>query len=259
VNVDAQRLQQVLANFLSNAAKFSPPDSTIVLSVEDIHNTVRVSVNDRGPGISDEFRTRIFQKFSQADSSDTRQKGGTGLGLAICKEIIERMGGKIGFTSELGSGSQFYFDLPSEESARINAANSVNRAATGERLLVVEDDPEVAELFATILRTQNYRVDIAYSGQAALERLALYSYQALTLDIELPDMSGIELIKQLRSDATTKHIPMVVISANLDSERLANRNSTMFANVEWLQKPQTGASILKAIKTVITHQGAEQL
>ena len=251
VNVDAQRLQQVLANFLSNAAKFSPSDSTIVLCVEDIHNTVRVAVIDKGPGIPDEFRTRIFQKFSQADSSDTRQKGGTGLGLAICKELIERMGGKIGFTSEVGHGSTFYFDLPREESARLSVVNNPNRSATGERLLVVEDDPEVAELFATILRAQNYRVDIAYSGQAALERLALYPYQALTLDIELPDMNGIELIKQLRSDASTKHIPIVVISANLDSQRLANRNSTMFAGVEWLQKPQSGAAILKAVKTVM--------
>lgn len=252
VNVDAQRLQQVLANFLSNAAKFSPPDSVIILSVEDIHNTVRVSVTDRGPGIPEEFRARIFQKFSQADSSDSRQKGGTGLGLAICKEIIERMGGKVGFISEPGNGSKFYFDLPCEEGARLNSVNHASRMVTGERLLVVEDDPEVAELFATILRAKNYRVDIAYSGQAALERLALYSYRALTLDIELPDMNGIELIKQLRSDAATKNIPIVVISANLDSERLANRNSNMFANVEWLQKPQTGASIVNAIKSVIT-------
>jgi signal transduction histidine kinase/ActR/RegA family two-component response regulator len=253
VNVDAQRLQQVLANFLSNAAKFSPPDSAIILGVEDIHNTVRVSVTDRGPGIPDEFRARIFQKFSQADSSDSRQKGGTGLGLAICKEIIERMGGKVGFISEPGNGSKFYFDLPCEESARLNSMNHASRMVTGERLLVVEDDPEVAELFATILRAKNYRVDIAYSGQAALERLALYSYRALTLDIELPDMNGIELIKQLRSDAATKHIPIVVISANLDSERLANRNSSMFANVEWLQKPQTGASIINAVKAAIAY------
>jgi len=253
VTVDAQRLQQVLANFLSNACKFSPRDATIVLRVEDIHNTVRVSVIDCGPGISDGFRGRIFQKFSQADSSDTRQKGGTGLGLAICKEIIERMGGKIGFISELGSGAQFYFDLPSEETARLNSPAQVARAVTGDRILVVEDDPEVAELFATILRAQHYRVDIAYSGQEALERLALYSYHALTLDIELPDMSGIELIKQMRSDATTQYIPIVVISANLDTEHLANRNLSMFTRVEWLQKPQTMQSILNAVKTAIAH------
>jgi len=252
VNVDAQRLQQVLANFLSNAAKFSPTGETIELRIETIYtNHVRVSVIDKGPGISEEFRNRIFQKFSQADSSDTRQKGGTGLGLAICKEIIERMGGKIGFISDGVNGSQFYFELSAEESA--GQHSNVHRIATGERLLVVEDDPEVAELFATMLRAQNYRVDIAYSGQAALERLALYGYQALTMDIELPDMNGIELIKQLRSDAITKSLPIIVISANLDSERLSNRRTPMFADVQWLQKPQSASSIIAAVKTAITH------
>ncbi|MDZ7924319.1 MAG: histidine kinase dimerization/phospho-acceptor domain-containing protein [Marinagarivorans sp.] len=111
VNVDAQRLQQVLANFLSNAAKFSPPDSTIVLSVEDIHNTVRVSeFLTAGQVFLDEFRTRIFQKFSQADSSDSRQKGGTGFGLAICKEIGRAHGReKLVLPSELGRGFKILF------------------------------------------------------------------------------------------------------------------------------------------------------
>lgn len=253
VSVDAQRLQQVLANFLSNAAKFSPPEEIVELRIESVYSTVRVSVIDKGPGIPEEFRNRIFQKFSQADSSDTRQKGGTGLGLAICKEIIERMGGKIGFVSDGIKGSQFYFDIPTEESVLQSPYPITHRIATGERLLVVEDDPEVAELFATMLRAQNYRVDIAYSGQAALERLALYAYQALTMDIELPDMNGIELIKQLRSDAITKNIPIIVISANLDAERLANRKTSMFAGVQWLQKPQSALSIITAVKTAIAH------
>jgi signal transduction histidine kinase len=76
---------------------------------------VRVTVTDKGPGIPEEFRGRLFQKFSQADSSDTRQKGGTGLGLAICKEIIERMGGSVGVDSIPGKGASFYFDLPCED------------------------------------------------------------------------------------------------------------------------------------------------
>ncbi len=254
VNVDAQRLQQVLANFLSNAAKFSPPEDIIELRIECIYNTVRVSVIDKGPGIPDEFRSRIFQKFSQADSSSTRQKGGTGLGLAICKEIIERMGGKIGFISDGVKGSHFYFELPTEESVQQNAQLIASRAATGERLLVVEDDPEVAELFATILRGQNYRVDIAYTGQAALERLALYAYQAMTMDLELPDMNGIDLIRQLRTDATTQNIPIIVISSNLDAERLSNRKAPLFADIQWLQKPQSAPSIVAAVKAATTHQ-----
>jgi PAS domain S-box-containing protein len=111
-NVDGGRLQQVLTNFLSNAAKFSPAGAQVEVRVNgQPGGRVRVEVRDHGPGIPAQFRDRIFQKFSQADSSDTRQKGGTGLGLAISKELIERMRGSVGFESEEGRGSCFYFEL----------------------------------------------------------------------------------------------------------------------------------------------------
>jgi signal transduction histidine kinase len=115
VTVDAHRLQQVLANLLSNAAKFSPAGAVVTLSSQRRGDNIRVSVDDVGPGVPLGFRQRIFQKFSQADSSDTRQKGGTGLGLAISKELIERMNGCIGFDSELEQGACFWFELPVQE------------------------------------------------------------------------------------------------------------------------------------------------
>jgi len=115
VEVDADRLQQVLANLLSNAAKFSPGGSDVVLSAMINKDKVRVSVADRGPGIPEEFRDRIFQKFSQADASDTRDQPGTGLGLAISRELVEKMGGRIGFESVPGDGATFYVDLPLAE------------------------------------------------------------------------------------------------------------------------------------------------
>ena len=252
VSTDSQRLLQVMANFLSNAAKFSPLNAEVEIKTENYLSHVRVTVVDKGPGIPDEFRNRIFQKFSQADSSDTRQKGGTGLGLAICKEMIERMGGRIGFFSTLGQGAQFYFEMPCEEIKSKLHEQYEGRLRTGNRLLVVEDDPESAELLATILRNDNYRVDIAYTGQVALERLALYRYQAVTVDLKLPDMDGIQLIQQLRNDSVTQKLPIVVISASLDDERLSTRNDPSFANVQWLLKPLDYEVLIAAVRTAIS-------
>ncbi|AHY44982.1 PAS domain S-box protein [Stutzerimonas decontaminans] len=112
LTADDDRLQQVLANLISNAVKFSPAGGTVLLGGERRGDWVRLWVRDQGPGIAPEFHARIFQKFSQADSSDTRQKGGTGLGLAISKELIEHMHGRIGFDSEPGHGACFWCELP---------------------------------------------------------------------------------------------------------------------------------------------------
>lgn len=115
IKVDSMRLQQVVANFLSNAIKFSPPHSSVTVLLTRHKDAVRIAVVDQGPGISDEFRARIFQKFSQADASDSRQRGGTGLGLAISRELVERMNGNIGFESTLGKGATFYAQFPLAE------------------------------------------------------------------------------------------------------------------------------------------------
>lgn len=112
VQVDASRFLQVMSNFLSNAAKFSPEDAQVEVAVRLRDGVVRIEVIDYGAGIPEEFKGRIFEKFSQADSSDTRHKGGTGLGLAITKELIERMNGTVGFESVPGQCTRFYFDLP---------------------------------------------------------------------------------------------------------------------------------------------------
>ncbi len=112
VRGDRDRLKQVLTNLLSNAAKFSPSGEKIEIAAIRMDGLARVSVSDHGTGISDEFRDSIFEKFTQADSSDTRQAGGTGLGLNISKTIIEKHGGKIGFYPNQEQGTVFYFDLP---------------------------------------------------------------------------------------------------------------------------------------------------
>lgn len=110
--VDPLRFQQILANFLSNAAKFSPKGSLVLIGAEIINTNIKIYVKDQGAGIPENFKGRIFEKFAQADSSDTRQKGGTGLGLAICKELIERMKGTIGYEAIAPQGTCFYVTLP---------------------------------------------------------------------------------------------------------------------------------------------------
>jgi len=117
VLADRKRLQQVMTNLLSNAAKFSPEGGVVEISAEDVGASVRVAVHDRGPGIPEAFRGRIFGRFTQADSTATRQKGGSGLGLAICKRLIELMQGRIGFENRAGGGATFWFELPRRHAA----------------------------------------------------------------------------------------------------------------------------------------------
>src|SRR5947207_8788113 len=112
VNADRKRLLQVMTNLLSNAAKFSPEGEVVEITTEETAGQLRISVHDKGPGIPEAFRSRIFGRFNQADSTATRQKGGTGLGLAICKRLVELMQGRIGFHDREGGGTTFWFELP---------------------------------------------------------------------------------------------------------------------------------------------------
>lgn len=114
VSVDEDKFIQIMTNLISNACKFSPHGSEVSIRVESMGKNIRISVSDHGPGIPEEFRGRVFQKFAQADGSNTRQQGGTGLGLSICKSIVEKHGGTIGFESrtESETGTTFYFELP---------------------------------------------------------------------------------------------------------------------------------------------------
>ena len=112
VLADPDRLMQVVTNLLSNAIKFSPPGEEVLVAVELRPETVRISVRDHGPGIPDEFKPRIFEKFAQADGTDARQKGGTGLGLSIVKQIVDRLDGQVYFEDAPGGGAIFHVELP---------------------------------------------------------------------------------------------------------------------------------------------------
>ncbi|WP_278447103.1 hybrid sensor histidine kinase/response regulator [Stutzerimonas kunmingensis] len=236
--VDGLRLQQVLGNFLSNAVKFTPEGGEIRLHSSLRGTKVRISVTDQGPGIPEAFRSRVFEKFAQADASDSRQKSGTGLGLAITKELIERMGGTVGFDCVPGQGTTFWCELP----IQIPPAESDCRDCQP-RILVVEDEPDTGRLLHMMLREGGYGVERVQSLHQAREKLAASHYEAMTLDLHLPDGSGMQLIDELRDQPAMQDLPIVVISAAHQFEQ-----AQFPAGIVWLHKPITNAQLLVAVE-----------
>ena len=236
--VDGMRLQQVLGNFLSNAVKFTPEGGLIRLHSALRGTKVRISVTDQGPGISAAFRSRVFEKFAQADASDSRQKSGTGLGLAITKELIERMGGTVGFDCPPGQGTTFWCELPIQM-----PATETDSADGQPRILVVEDEPDTGRLLHMMLREGGYGVERVQSLYQAREKLATGRYEAMTLDLHLPDGSGMQLIDELRSKPAMQDLPIVVISAAHQFDQ------AQFPDwIVWLHKPITNAQLLNAVE-----------
>lgn len=251
VRADTGRINQVIANLLSNAAKFSPQGGRVEVSVAVHDDTIRVSVTDRGPGISKDFRNKIFGKFVQADSSDTRQKGGTGLGLNISRSIIEKHGGRIGFDTETDVGATFYFDLPGLAAGQ-DMTETASQAETGKglRALICEDDHDVAKVLSAMLENDGFSVDIAYSAEEAKERLAVEHYDAMTVDIMLPDQDGLSLISELREQERTKNLAMVVVSAKAGQARQEALEIHM-GIVDWLEKPIDQDRMVMAVHRAI--------
>jgi len=235
--VDGLRLQQVLTNFLSNAIKYTPEGGEVTLHCNLTETgQVRINVTDQGPGIPPGFQNRVFEKFAQADASDSRQQGGTGLGLAITKEFIERMGGRVGFDTEQGQGTTFWCELPVLEST----TSTVDQGQP--RLLVIEDEPDTGRLLHLMLRDAGYAVDRVQSLHTARSKLASVRYEAMTLDWHLPDGSGRELIDEVRANPDTQDLPIIVITAASRFEQ-----SDTDTGITWLHKPISAAQLLIAV------------
>jgi len=251
VRADLDRLVQVGANLISNALKFSKTGDRVEVSVLRRGRLARLSVVDHGPGIPDEFRARIFTKFAQADSSDTRQKGGTGLGLVIAREIVDRHGGRLWFESEPGQGAQFHVDLPLSD-----VSDATTGDETGPRLLVCEDDADVAEVLRQTLRRDGFVVDVVGSVADALAALSVSnSYRALLLDLVLPDGDGVALIQTLRTMPGARDLPIVVVSAEAERGREALGGVALNV-VDWMDKPVDVVRLRRAVTAALARSSA---
>jgi len=263
---DPLRLGQVLVNLGNNALKFTEYGE-IIVGIEPVALTpqeveLHFWVQDSGIGMTEEQQQKLFQSFSQADSSTTRKYGGTGLGLVISKNLVELMDGKIWVESEYGKGSTFHFNarfgLQAEQTPRrMIRADEL----AGIRVLVADDSAAAREILATMCRTYGMEVEVATDGRQALEMIALADRQAapyglVLMDWKMPSIDGVECIQKMR-EAGLAHEPKVLMVTGYGREDVLNSAEKRGVPVRTvLTKPVTASALLEAIgetlgKTII--------
>ncbi|RYY22551.1 MAG: response regulator [Sphingomonadales bacterium] len=240
VRGDADRLIQVVTNLLSNAAKFSPAGGEVAVTVNPEARIARLSVTDHGPGIPEAFRSRIFGKFAQADSTDTRAKGGTGLGLAIAREIAERHGGRLWFESAEGDGATFHLDLP------LDLPEQASSRGVG-RILICEDDPDAARILAEMVAQEGYDADVAATAREALTMARAGRYALGLVDLHLPDADGVSLIRALKAGEDTRTMPVIVVSGDVARGKVRGRSLEV---ADWMEKPVDPSRLLLAVQAL---------
>lgn len=250
---DQDRVIQILTNFLSNAIKYSPEGESVILDVERRNDMIRFSVSDRGPGIPESEQHKLWGKFTQLDSSDTRQKGGTGLGLAITKGLAEQHGGTVGFASAVGQGSTFWAELPC--SARSPRATSQDlRSFALAKVLMVEDDEQLTKIVRSVLKKEGFDIEIARTLEEADELLQEFTPKAMILDIKLPDGNGLQWLKNKQTGTKPFRVPTIVLSG-------VEKNAELFGTaiiLDWLVKPVEDKQLERAVRFAVRNKGYEK-
>lgn len=224
IQTDRRRLCQILQNLLLNAVKFTS-EGSVRLRVNATGASIQFFVDDTGIGIAPEDREKIFEPFTQADSSTSRRYGGTGLGLTISRELARILGGQLDFIEREGPGSTFRLMLPvglvSDEPQAVEKGTEALKdpPIPVYRILLVEDDPASARAAKVLLESLGQHVAVAGSGEAALEALSSGHFDLIFLDIQLPGISGVELVQRVREEYPGGGIPRIIAqTAQADSQ-----------------------------------------
>ncbi|MCZ6751861.1 MAG: ATP-binding protein [Acidobacteria bacterium] len=253
--VDAEQVQLVLENLLSNAIKFSSRGGVVRIAAEPMQTKPKfmtLSVQDFGVGIPSEAQQRIFGKFEQAESVMTRQHQGSGLGLAICRGIVEGHGGRIWVDSELGKGSTFFISLPLAQSQTMRKASPAAKPASLPQpgahhlVMVVDDDTDTRNVLSRMLQSQGHFVLEVGNGLEAADLAARHRPEVITLDLIMPEVDGLEVLRTLKANSQTRQIPVICVSISdeLSAEALQS------GAVQFIQKPLEPATLLSAINAV---------
>ncbi len=217
VNADAARMAQIVSNLVTNAAKYTPHGGEIEVEATSQGADVVICVRDNGDGIAPDLLPRVFELFVQAKRTIARSEGGLGIGLALVKNLVTLHGGAVTATSELGKGSEFTVTLPRfaqvpapRRTAQIAAL--LPAARSGKRVLVVDDNPDFAEMLVSTLSTLGYEVTMASDAVTALEQLREFQVEAAVLDLGLPVLDGFELARKIREEFPTNTPRLIAVT-----------------------------------------------
>jgi signal transduction histidine kinase/CheY-like chemotaxis protein len=218
IEADERKIKQVVFNLLSNAVKFTPDGGQVGITAGVNSGAVHITVWDTGRGIAPEDQGRIFEEFQQVGGIYADKPEGTGLGLALAKQFVELHGGRLWLASAVGQGSRFTCTFPTCITPPVEAASAVATPTVAEPeregpvVLVVEDDPQAAELLRLYLEGAGCRVEVAWDGEEGFAKACQLHPALITLDLLLPTMDGWDLLVRLKGDATTREIPVVIVS-----------------------------------------------
>ena len=272
---DPHRLRQVLLNLVSNAVKFTEHGEVALhLTLGSSTKTsieIACTVRDTGIGLSHEVQAQLFQPFMQADSSVTRKFGGTGLGLAICRKLVELMGGTIGVTSELGSGSIFSFKVwlmrtsvqPSETVLKSSGRErpvQLQGCGLKPKVLLAEDQRMNQRLAIAQLKVLECDAEVVSDGHAAVAAWRQGGHDAILMDCNMPAMDGFEATRQIRileKELNRPHIPIIALTANAMT---GDRDACLRAGMDdYLSKPVKLADLRAALERMVRQKGTSSV
>ena len=266
IMADMTRAKQVLLNLLSNGVKYNRPAGSVSLDCTKLEGGwVRFSVTDTGPGIPEDRQDRLFRPFDRLGNSNSTIEG-TGIGLTITKELVELMGGRIGFESTVGTGSTFWVEFPATDEAPARAAivDEVPTAATlatstaalssQVRVFYIEDNPANADLMGLIVaKAPNLTLETAETAEDGLARIVMNPPDVILMDINLPGMDGIDATKVLKKNKITKDIPVIAVTANAMDHDVESAWDAGFET--YITKPFQVSGVLEAIVRVSNKNG----
>ena len=257
---DPGRLRQIILNLISNALKFTENGEIVVNAqpTDDVEtpDQVLISVTDTGIGIPDEKLSAIFESFTQADSSTTREFGGTGLGLTICKSLVELMQGRIWVESKIGQGSVFSIVvvLPVDDESTVGIlANKIR--LDGENILIVDDNATNRKIVNEILSAQNASVTIVEKASDALDMVNSQDFKLAIIDYHLPDMDGFQLAEIIKKKNQQLNVAMMISPAGLNEHMLKIRE---IGTDSYLVKPIKQSDLLDLVNDTILNKPAHK-